>query len=71
MTWKFLLITLMAQVYRWSKQSQSVSAGVIKNGRRGLLTDMPRNDDGSVKTRADVINGFRPMIKEYSAAVNC
>lgn len=50
------------------QQSQSVSAGVIKNGRRGLLTDMPRNDDGSVKTRADVINGFRPMIKEYSAA---
>ena len=49
------------------QQSQSVSAGVIKNGRRGLLTDMPRNDDGSVKTRADVRNGFRPMIKEYSA----
>ena len=50
------------------QQSQSVAIGVIKNGRRGLLTDMPRNDDGSVKTRADVKNGFRPMIKEYSAA---
>lgn len=51
-----------------NQQSASVSSEVIKIGRHGLLTDMPKNEDGSVTTVADVQNGFRPFVKEYKAS---
>ena len=51
-----------------AQQSQSVVSAVCRNGRSGLLTDMPTSIEGKVYTRLDVKNGHRPVIKEYSAS---
>ena len=50
------------------QQSQSVSAAICRNGRYGLLTDMPTAIADKTYTRLDVKNGHRPVIKEYSAS---
>ena len=50
-----------------TQQSRSVSSDVVSIGRDGLLTDMPRNDEGKQLTNADVANGFRASIQEYKA----
>ena len=50
-----------------TQQSRSVSSDVVSIGRDGLLTDMPRNDEGTQLTQADVSNGFRASIQEYKA----
>lgn len=50
-----------------AQQSRAVSSDVVSIGRDGLLTDMPRNDDGVQLTAADVTNGFRASIQEYKA----
>lgn len=50
-----------------TQQSRSVSSDVVSIGRDGLLTDMPRNDEGMQLTQADVSNGFRASIQEYKA----
>jgi len=49
------------------QQMQAVAGDVLSIGRGGLLTDMPRNDEGKALTQADVDNGFRPTIQEYKA----
>ena len=49
------------------QQSRSVSSDVVSIGRDGLLTDMPRNDEGVQITQSDVNNGFRASIQEYKA----
>jgi hypothetical protein len=49
------------------QQSRSVSSDVVSIGRDGLLTDMPRNDEGVQITKDDVTNGFRASIQEYKA----
>ena len=50
-----------------AQQSRSVSSDVVSIGRDGLLTDMPRNEEGRQLTEADVANGFRASIQEYKA----
>ena len=50
-----------------NQQAQNVAWNVTQIGRHGLLTDMPRNEDGHEVTRADVDNGFRPTIQQYTA----
>ena len=50
-----------------TQQSRSVSSDVVAIGRDGLLTDMPRNNEGVQITQADVDNGFRASIQEYKA----
>ena len=50
-----------------TQQSRSVSSDVVSIGRDGLLTDMPRNDEGVQITQNDVNNGFRASIQEYKA----
>tara|TARA_R110000744_G_scaffold14616_4_gene41448 strand:- start:5832 stop:7334 length:1503 start_codon:yes stop_codon:yes gene_type:complete len=50
-----------------NQQSRSVSSDVVSIGRDGLLVDMPRNDEGTQLTKADVDNGFRASIQEYKA----
>lgn len=49
------------------QQAKSTSWNVTQIGRHGLLTDMPRNEDGKEITISDVNNGFRATIQEYTA----
>jgi len=49
------------------QQAKSTSWNVTQIGRHGLLTDMPRNDEGKEITLADVNAGFRATIQEYTA----
>lgn len=50
-----------------NQQSHAVSSEVTQIGRYGLLTDMPKNEDGRTITIADVNNGFRPFVRGYDA----
>ena len=50
-----------------NQQAQATAWNVLQVGRHGLLADMPRNDEGVEITQADVANGFRPTIQQYSA----
>lgn len=49
------------------QQVYATTEAVLDNGRRGLLVDMPRKDDGSEITQADISNGMTPRIVSYDA----
>ena len=49
------------------QQAMKTTEEVISNGRHGLLVDMPRKDDGSQITQADINNGMVPKIVAYDA----